>query len=323
MNEERISHGHGQMRAQSFSIMVSSRTKCNAGCEFCISRTTPGDDLITKAPHCHGQAYTLCDPKRLITGLNYAKYLGATHAILTGKADPLQEDPEYLIELIKFSRDYLPLVDMHTNGLVFHTGMHKEKLLDKLFAAGLTMITFSIASFNPAQNCDLMHIKKSAAELIQYAASLGLLVRCSLVVNKQGVDDAAGVIDYIKQAGELGAHMVVVREVWVPEIYGQRNHKVFEWNKANKVGIKPIQDKFIEYARYAQYKEFGITQRDPLPWGTPVFAMGGVFTDQDHGVNITFACCDEGTTGEVIKSIVHKPNGHGFRNWDHDGDILY
>lgn len=319
---EKISHGEGQMKAQSFSIMVSSRTKCNAGCEFCISRTTPGDDIDTKLPHFHGQAYMLCDPKRLTIGMNYAKCLGATHSILTGKADPLQEDPEYLVELIQTSRQYLPLVDMHTNGLLLHEGFKREKLLEKLVDAGLTMITFSIASFNPEQNCQLMHIKKSAADLIKQATKLGLLVRCSLVVNSQGVSDTAGVIDYIKQAGELGAHMVVVREVWVPEIYGKRNQEVFDWNKTNKVDIKAIQKNFFKMALDRQ-NPYGLCLRDPLPWGTPVFAMAGVFSNDEHGVNITFACCDEGTTGTVIKSIVHKPDGHGYRNWDHNGDILY
>ena len=68
---------------------------------------------------------------------------------------------------------------------------------------------------------------------------------------------------------------------------------------------------------------YGLKQKTPLPWGTPVFVVGGTFNDTQHGVNVTFARCDEATVGSVLKSIVHKPNGHGYRNWDHNGDILY
>jgi hypothetical protein len=142
-----------------------------------------------------------------------------------------------------------------------------------------------------------------------------------LVVNKQGTADFKGVMGYVKQAGELGAQMVVVREVWVPEVYGDYNPDVYNWNLQNAVDIGPIQDQFIETA--VDHNEFGLRQLDPLPWGTPVFVVEGIFSDREHGVNVTFAKCEEGTRGTVIKSIVHKPNGHGYRNWDFNGDILY
>jgi molybdenum cofactor biosynthesis enzyme MoaA len=313
-----ISHGQGQMRAQSISIQVSNREKCNGGCLYCISQTTPGDDQSKLL----GSDVTVCPDIQLKTALNYAKCLGATHAILTGKADPLQEHPDTLYKLITESRQHLPLVDMHTNGLLLHENFKKGNLLENLFKAGLTMITFSIASFDQEKNRELMRIKKSAADLIDMAVTIGLMVRCSLVVNKQGAHDAAGVMDYIRQAGELGAHQVVVREVWVPEIYGQRNLEVYNWNLANKVDIKPIQNQFHEYSRYAPYKDLGLSQLDPLPWGTPVFALGGVFKNQDHGVNVTFACCEEGSSGPVMKSIVLKPNGRVYRGWAHPGDVL-
>jgi hypothetical protein len=254
---------------------------------------------------------------RLEVGLNYAKHLGATHAILTGKADPSQENNEYLCDLIKTARRYLPLVDFHTNGFLLG---RKPEILPMLVQAGLTMITFSIASFDQEINASLMRIRQETDQLIKLARKHRLLVRCSLVMNRLGVRDFDGVIDYIRQAGELGAHMVVVREVWVPEVYGEYNHTVYEWNRQNQILIKPIQEQFRQIAK-DPVNPFGLHERDPLPWGTPVFVMDG-FTKKSHGVNITFACCDEATSGPVIKSIVHRDD-HGFRNWDHAGDVLY
>lgn len=305
----------GQLRAQSISIQVSERTKCNGHCKFCISRTTPGNNtekvLYPKK----------CGFKRLKVGLNFAKTLGATHAILTGKADPTQEDYPYLCNLVTLASRYVPLVDMHTNGLSLQE--HGDsRVIESLVDCGLTMITYSIASFDDVVNRAIMGIPQSPEYLIKKALDLGLLVRCSLVVNKSGAADFDGVMNYIQAAGDLGAHMVVIREIWIPEIYGDYNREVYEWNVANKVDISDIENTFIKVSE--KPNKWGLAQRDPLPWGTPVFVVGGNFSNNsNHGVNVTFARCDEATRGPVIKSIVHKPDGHGYRNWDHNGDILY
>lgn len=317
-----IAHGSGQMRAQSISIQLSENERCNAGCLFCISRTTPGTS--PEAPRRRSDA-KVCDLGRLRVGLNYARTLGATHAVLTGRADPTQEDPAYLLQVIAACREYLPLVDMHTNGFLFQTGrpLHKVGLLERMVDAGLTMITFSVASFFESTNTMLMGIKQNPADLIRQAVDLGLLVRCSVVVNHEGIDDLEWLMEYIHSAGNLGAHMVVVREVWVPEVYGDWNRDVFAWNNANKVPIRPILHGFrVRSESGIPTRSLKIREGTPLPWGTPVFLVDG-FSNPSHGVNVTFALCEEANVGSVIKSIVHKPNGHGYRNWDHNGDILY
>jgi hypothetical protein len=317
MDTRRIAHGNGQMRAQSISIQVSNRTRCNAGCFFCISRTTPGvQDQQTS------RDIVLCNEQRLRVGLNYAKQLGATHAILTGRADPTQESEEYLCHLTKTAREYVPLVDMHTNGFLMHPGRTQAKLLERMVEAGLTMITFSIASFDDATNMGIMGIRQSAVNLIPIARDLGLLVRCSVVINRSGVASLADLVQTIREAGEHGAHMVVVREVWIPDSYGSVNTQVLRWNQENQIPLKHMQEEFAACADTTDFG-YGIRQRTPLPWGTPVFTMSGVFKDPDHGVNVTFARCDEAADGDVLKSIVHRPDGHGYRNWDDRGDILY
>jgi hypothetical protein len=261
-----------------------------------------------------------CNERRLEVGLNLAKRLGATHAILTGKADPFQETKKDLSSLIKITRNFVPLIDIHTNGLVLHS---KSRSLDLAALAdeGLTMATFSIASFDPAINRQLMGVPQYPEELIEKALQCGLLARCSLVMNKEGVGDLKGVMDYVRSAAMLGAHMVVVREIWIPELCGEYSEAVYRWNVDNKVPIGPIEDAFKNIAADPT-NEYCLQQRDPLPWGTPVFVAGGAFTG-GNGINITFARCDEASSGPIIKSVVLKPNGHGYRNWDHEGDILY
>lgn len=313
-----ISTGDARLSALSCSIQLSSRQRCNGKCKFCISRTTANivEDKASEAQ------IRKCDIKRLKVGLNYARTLGATHAILTGKADPTQEDPDYLLQVVKVSREYLPLADLHTNGLLFQAGRPHYELLGHLADAGLTMITFSIASFNSDVNFGLMGIKQDPKELIGRANELGLMVRCSLVVNKAGVKDLDGVMRYVREAGNYGAHAVVIREVWLPNQMRDDNGEVYRWNQAHRLDIGGIQEEFSEIAAIKAHP-YHLRARDPLPWGTPVFTIDGTFPDKNHGVNVTFARCDEASAGRIVKSVIHKPDGHGYRNWDSNGDILY
>lgn len=312
MTPAQISHGESRPWALSFSIQVTNRVKCNGGCKFCIAATTPGSVI-------EETGIKICEENRLRIGLGYAKNLGASHAILTSKAEPTQEDPDYLCHLIKTAREYLPLVDMHTNGFLLTRGS-KSNLLERLAEAGLTMVTFSIASFSNSTNKHLMGLEQNAEELISKALKLGLMIRCSLVVNKSGEHDFDTTMDYIFKAANLGVHMVVIREVWIPDNTEGQKNSVLSWNKNNQIPIAPLQAQFVEAAEHNLY---GLRLRDPLPWGTPVFTVDGRFVDSDHGINITFARCDEASTGKIFKSIIHKPNGHGYRNWDSNGDILY
>jgi len=294
----------GQLRAQSFSVMVSSRTKCNAGCQFCISRTTPEDT-------CSKTVQTLNFP-RLHVGLDYAARCGAITAILTGKADPLQEDCNYLFELIKTCRSKMPTVDMHTNGL----GLLKGKYhLATLIQSGLTMLTFSIAHHDQKKNAELMgpNFKKyDQFDLVNQARNLGLLVRCSVVLSKAGVSTEHQLQEYISKAKRTGAHQVVVRELWIPDVEGREDSPVWKWNKKNKIGLD---DFYQRYMALSKMKGSKVKLVRYLPWGTAVFDV--------DGVNVTFARCEESFNGGTLKSLVHKYDGHGYMDWDHNGSVLY
>lgn len=309
----------GQLRALSMSIQVSDRTKCAAGCLPCISRTTPGED-----PSCGD--VKLCSMRRLKIGLGFAERAQATHAILTGRADPTQEEVSYLCDLIRLSRQHVPFVDMHTNGALAQKGMRKAGLIKELAQAGLTMLTLSVASFDDEVNRYLMKIKRNPADLIEEALSEELLVRCSLLMTKKTVATFDDVYQYIIEAGRRGVHQVVVREVWIPDAVAVgADNEVLAWNRENQVPIGPVDDLFLSAASDERSSQLlRIRRLDPLPWGTQVFAVGhGVFPDREHEVNVTFARCDDGSTGAVTKSVVHRPNGHGYRTWARMGDILY
>lgn len=311
----------GQLKAQSISFQVSNRTHCNARCKFCISRLTPNVENTNL------RELQLCDLRDDVPkGLNLAARMGATHAILTGKAEPTQEDPDYVHGLIKVCSDHGFLVDMHTNGFLLHNNRN-DFTLEELRDSGLTMITFSIAHHDIGINKELMGVSVNYPYLILEAAKLGLLVRCSLVLCQSGIATPEDAAAYIHCMGELGAHMVVMRKLWTPSTYSEKNKEVFEWNQKNVVPLHLVSNKFRDVAVYGpsweDWKKHPFYELAPLPWGASVYGMEGCFTDPEHGVNVTFAECDTNDSGPVLKSIVQKPNGHGYRNWDFNANILY
>jgi len=305
----------GIQRALSISCQVSDRTICNRRCKYCIAGLTPGNK--TRIPE---DELRFCSMKRWRVGLQFAERLRATHAILTGKAEPTQEDAGYLCKLVREARKRVPCVDMHTNFVLLQKGKKQAGLLGDLDEAGLTMLTLSLASFDHKVNKEIMGGDQDVDWLIEEALLLELQVRCSLVVNKQGAADNDGVLDYIMEAGRRGAHSVVVREVWIPDTYGKSNEKVFAWNKANFVAINPLEDGFQAAAKL---RDINVRRLPDLPWGTKVFGVGGGMLGSAHEVNVTFAICDQPTVGGVLKSIVHTPEGHGYPSWDGRGGILY
>jgi len=304
-----------QLRAQSISVMVSNRQKCNARCKGCISASTQASSDYRDF---------WCDPQALRKGLRYAERLGATHAILTSKSEPTLEPREYLCGLVESCSAYLPLVDIHTNGTLLQPGGVREGLLSSLEARGLTMVTYSIADHRLERNTEFMGTLQNVDYLVRTARDLGLLVRCSVLLTKETVQDVDDLWDYIRFMGDLGVHQIVVRELWTPSNFDPTkcgSAHPYLWSLANKVSLGSVEDDFwlrVGHVRYGLHLE----ERDPLPWGQRVYAVHG-FANPNHGVGVSFARCDEGQDGKVIKSIVHKPDGHGYRAWDSNADILY
>lgn len=311
----------GQLKAQSISLQVTDRTRCNGSCRCCISRTTPNTSGMS------GDIKE-CGMDDIKRGLTFAKRVGATHAILTGKAEPTQERPGYIYYLMTACRAHGFLVDLHTNGYLLQNHIKSGFMLPELKTAGLTMITFSVFHHNADIHRTITGLSVGFEDLIKEANRIGLLVRVSLVLTKEGIGTFNDVLEFIKYMGNLGVHMVVIRELWIPEFRaGDFNEDVYKWNKANLIKLYEISNEFRDLATRAHqdigWEQNPVYQLAPLPWGAEVYAMEGCFDDAEHGVNVTFSLCEENDKGPVMKSIVHKPNGHGYRNWDFNGNILY
>jgi hypothetical protein len=315
-----------QLRAQSISIQASTRTKCISQCKGCIAASTQNAGLPSGELNViSGNQVWPTNFRHLKKGLRFAERCGATHAIITGKAEPLQETPPYIFSLIEHCAAHMPVVDLHTNGWLL-TGSKPKYQLDHLEDAGLTMLTLSVSHHDLKTNRKFMgRGAGNLGALIESARSIGLLVRVSLLLHTEGVQDVDGLMEYVKFFGDIGVHMVVVRELWTPYSFTKDCPAPLAWSHFHKVPIRPIEADVEQFAVSGLFHEstgLTVSLRDPLPWGQQVYSVGS-FDDPNKGVNLTFARCDEATTGNLIKSIVHRPDGHGYRNWDSNGDILY
>ena len=296
----------GNLEAMSISVMLSTRQKCNGRCKACISRNTGdknNDDIVE------------CDLRILEPHFRMAAVMRARHLILTNQSDPFQERDIYLGRVISLAKKCgIPKADIHTNGLVLHLNRGKATLKD-LVDIGLTNITFSIASFDEEANREFIGVNQRPEEIIRFARSLGLVVRCSLLLTKETVHDIEGIQNYIRIAKECGAKFVVIRELWIPEmkrIHTVSDPETYQWCQGNQVPIAPLIE---DMGRLASENDSDITELKPLPWGQRVFDVGDI--------NTTFAYCFEGQSGQTIKSLVAKPDGYLSRGWDNKADVLY
>ena len=180
---------------------------------------------------------------------------------------------------------------------------------------GLTMATFSIAHHDAAINSDLMEMRSDYDpwKQVRKARELGLLVRCSLVLCKSGVNSIDELMAYIHKAKEAGAHQLVVRELWLPDNTSAMNSGVIVWNRDNKILLDKLHDDVAAEAQHDDNPRIKLVRH--LPWGTPVYEI--------EGMNVTFARCEESYNGGTLKSLVHRVDGHGYMDWDHDGSSLY
>jgi molybdenum cofactor biosynthesis enzyme MoaA len=215
-------------------------------------------------------------------------------------------------------RSKLPQVDIHTNGLLLVQGDRLKKLVDW----GLNMVTFSIASFDADKNKQIMGVRQPVQTLINTANQLDILVRCSLLLTKKTAHNPATIIEYVRQARELGADMVVCRELWLPACPNDDSEEIQSWVKANHVNMKRLEQAFLKASKGEVQYDLPIRLIRLLPWGARVYDVGGV--------NVSFAHCDERFNNGTYKSIQLVPrtkpwgaiNWRIQGSWDSTGDVL-
>ena len=170
----------------------------------------------------------------------------------------------------------------------------RAQVLAGLAAAGLTVLNVSRHHHDEACNTAVMQLETQSARLVktwQRGDFPSLAFRLTCVLQRGGIEDAAGVRAYVAWAAALGVPEICFKELYVSTSRESVWHSraVNEWAAQHQVPLSLV----TEFAAAHGFRE---TAR--LPWGAPIFrgAIGGrkiavaaytepsLFWERTHGI---------------------------------------
>jgi cyclic pyranopterin phosphate synthase len=223
------------------------RSACNLHCPFCFSRSS------ISALRAERVDWSRLDVESYY---RFAREHGAVRLVITGGGEPLLR-PDDVVRLVALGRRHFDEVACFTNG----THLSAE-LAHRLHDAGLSYVCWSRHAAADDANRALMGA--GAPSLADFAAAAGpLKVRATCVMVRGGVEDAAGVWEYIETLRPYG-----IREFTFKHTYVAYEDSLFrgsaedDWAREHRVEGDPFGDEGEEVAR--------------LPWGPSVRRLRGV-----------------------------------------------
>ena len=285
------------MKAQSLSINLTG--PCNAKCPFCISRLTWKTGVTDNTMLL----------KRLPQALRYAAHHNVDTVLITGSGEPTHptvvgDMRTALIEANKF----IPNVELQTNGKFLLEDNGELKHLATIL--GLNTLAISIADPDPMESSRIMGLNDfNYLELVEKAASYGLLIRISLNLTKTGVTN----FDPTKWAADLktiGVHQLVFRELGKPNGDSVHHQVVQEWIDNNKLNRNSKLFRKLKCVVQSPGRHLRT-----LPYGAEIYDFQGLSTC------LTTCMTDNINTAE-IRSLILQPDGHVYHSWNFEGSIL-
>lgn len=275
------------LRPRTVSVLPIARG-CQAACPFCFSEASASAE----------QEQGKVDIARVAGVLRAGRARGAERAVITGGGEPslLREEP--LRELVATCARTFRKVVLITNG---HRHAHLDETrraqsLAGLADAGLTVLNVSRHHHDEARNAAVMRLATESARLAHtWRAQRGefpqLAFRLTCVLQRGGIEDAAGVRNYVAWAASLGVPEICFKELYVStsreSVYHSR--AVNAWAAQHQVPLSLV----TEFAAVHGFREIA-----RLPWGAPVFRgkIGGreiavaaytepsLFWERTHGI---------------------------------------
>jgi molybdenum cofactor biosynthesis enzyme MoaA len=282
------------MKAQ--SLQVNLLGPCNARCPFCIAKTTwktgvKDNDMLFA---------------NLDRAYRFAKYHRVDSVMVTGTGEPTLIDGMYIV--VDRARQFeFPAIEIQTNGMRLS---QKPAMLKDLVSLGLTGLAISIASPDPARNCEIIGVDFDYLQLMQKASEMGLLCRVALNMVKGEINDVL-LRDWAGVLVAHGIHQLTLREIGLPEwnpLDTTRSHEVKYWVQQNALDAGWIAE--IE----AEIKGHGVLVRQ-TPFGSDIYDY--------HGLSTCLArCMVENPLPDEIRSMILQPDSHVYSSWQLPGSIL-
>ncbi len=231
---------------------------CNARCAFCFSKASVSE-LAHQEP---------ADESAWEAWAKLAHARGASRAVITGGGEPGLMGWDALERLTRCLAAQLDSVLLITNGSQFADLNPTElrRRLETLSEAGLSRLAISRHGINEAEDERILGLRVDAAKVAsaarETAPRLGLRSIC--VLQRGGVDSPERVEQYLCRMAREGFGEVCFKELyvsslsenpWAPSVYNL-------YCENNQVPLSMA----VECL-----ERLGFTQRDRLPWGSPVF----------------------------------------------------
>lgn len=279
------------MKINTLSI-VCGTTACNAKCPFCVSKTTPTNEL--------NDTQTI-NFRNLNIACRLAKMASATTCLITGKGEPTLY-PKLIGKYIAAVQDYFPFIELQTNGILLNQ-LDKKEYLQYWFNGGLTTVSISAVHFNHEFNQKIYGENyRKLEDNIQLLHSHGFSVRLSIMILKDyGLDNDWGLRDLLIWAKNNKVEQLTVRHITSGDYSSDTKAWINE--HASTFDLK----KAVEALRGHVVLH--------LPWGAIVYDV--------CGQNICVAnCLTTNDTPENMRQIIFYPNGTIGYDWKYSGAIL-
>ena len=296
---------------ETFSISLGPY--CNASCPFCITQMTMSPEMRE----------SLKTEKIDLENFEIAKFIARNsnieNIIFTGRGEPTLYS-HMITEFLENLQDYgsplpkgKPVIDLQTNGLLFHNKeFKKEGHLEKWHDLGLRVVAVSIVDVINEKNQKIYTPKREyppLEETVELLHNHGYSVRLSVTMIKGGIDSPEGIDRLYNYSQKYGIEQTSVRPVRMPS--STYNEKVTKWVKENKLDERFWKNQLRKIVRYIS-KE-----------GTPLFRFshGAVIYDW-HGQNICLTDCLTLPKGEKVRQLIFYPNGQISYDWQYPGAVI-
>jgi pyruvate-formate lyase-activating enzyme len=251
---------YAALRPRSLSYLPIARG-CQAACPFCFSEASVSAE----------QDQGRIDWDAAEAWARYARRRGAERAVITGGGEPTLLRDAALLRLIGIGHRHLDKVVLITNGVSLAAAgqIAAGEAIRALDAAGLGVLAVSRHHVDEAANARLMKLETGTEALLaahrDVADGLARLhPRLVCVLQRGGVEDAAGVEAYVAWAVRQGVAEICFKELYVStseeSVYFSRAAN--DWSERHQVSLAVVCD-------WAEAQGLPVIAR--LPWGAPVY----------------------------------------------------
>lgn len=303
----------------SMSIVIGDAVKarCSGHCPFCVSRMTN----VMGVHDCMFDQH-LVDWDKVMpqfkAACRYAKTVGVTNILLTGRGEPTlykDEITRYLTELKPYE---FPFVEVQTNGIAIFNGWNSspedcqgvghvsESEMAMWMELGLTHIAVSIAHWDPDRNNEIYGAKRKVdlEDLFGNLCRDGFSVRACCLLMKDYVDSIDDFENVVSLCNSWGASQLRISSLGKPE--KPESKAVEAWIDAHRPeNADKIVDRVLEQGHYLR----------TLPHGAPVFDY--------NGLSVCVADClpRSNSVGNGMQPIFW-PSGRLTYSWEWKGAVL-